>query len=480
MLLVHPVDEFVKLLPVLLLSLVVGTRSGNHLWGLGAVTVLVIAALLRWVTTTYRIGPVHVQLRRGVFQKKLLSVPRNRIRSVDVEARVLHRLLGLAVVRIGTGHRAGPGDSPRFELNALDARLVPALRAALLARPSDPVAGPTVTATAPPREIAHWSPAWVRYAPFSATGVLTVAAIVGVAFQYGVGQQIARSSVVSHGLDTAQQLGIAVAVVAGGLLLLLVASALAAARYLIAFGNLEVTDDGRRLHVRHGLLRTRETTLDRARLRGTTLREPLLLRSVGGARLDAIMTGVPAEHRQSSLLLPQAPAADARRVMDLVLRERGCPTDATAPLHRHGPRARRRRYTRALLPVAALAVALAVAAAAGAPIRWPAALVPAVLAVAAVFLARDRYRGLGHATAPGWLVTRSGSLDRGRHTLEADGIVGWTVRQTLFQRRAGVATVVAATPAGTGRYEVLDLPAEQAWTLIETVAPGAGDVWVRR
>ncbi|MET0994667.1 MAG: PH domain-containing protein, partial [Mycobacterium sp.] len=80
----------------------------------------------------------------------------------------------------------------------------------------------------------------------------------------------------------------------------------------------------------------------------------------------------------------------------------------------------------------------------------------------------------------GWLITRSGSLDRQRHSLESEGVIGWTVRETFFQRRAGVATVVAATPAGTGSYEVIDLPAENAWALIEAVTPGGGDVWAGR
>lgn len=478
MLLVHPVDEAVKLLPVLIVSLVVGSQSGNHGWGLIALGVLVAYAIARWLTTSYRIGPVHVQLRTGVFRKKLLSVPRNRIRSVDVEAGLLHRILGLSVVRIGTGQRAEKaGESTRFELNALDARLVPALREALLARGPEPATAEPDEPRAVPRpatEIAHWSPSWVRYAPLSTTGVLTVAAAVGLAFQYGLGGQLTDSGTVSRGLDWLRGFGVVAAVVIGLVALLAVASVLACVRYLLTFGNLRVTDDGRVLHVSHGLLRTRQTTLDRARLRGTSLREPLLLRLGGAARLDAVMTGVSTEQRHSSMLLPQAPRAEAERMEALVLRR--VPSTVLTP---HGPAARRRRYTRALLPVAALAAAVGTAAAAGVPVRWPAWVGLAVLAIAAAALAHDRYRGLGHATPPGGLVTRHGTLDRARHTVDADGIVGWTVRQTLFQRRAGVATVVAATPAGTGRYEVLDLPAVQAWALVERVTPGAGDVWTR-
>jgi putative membrane protein len=71
-------------------------------------------------------------------------------------------------------------------------------------------------------------------------------------------------------------------------------------------------------------------------------------------------------------------------------------------------------------------------------------------------------------------------VDRQRVSLDAEGIIGWTVRQSFFQRRAGVATVVAATPAGAGHYEVIDIPEELAWSLIEAVTPGCADSWTRR
>lgn len=482
MLLVHPVNEILRLLPVIAVSWVVGTSSGNPYWGLIAMTALVAYGVLRWFTTTYRIGPVHVQLRRGVFRKKVLSVPRNRIRSVDVEARVLHRLLGLAVLRIGTGRRSGRSEE-KFELDALDASLVPGMRAALLSGHTEPPPTPDTeaasAAAAPGVEIGHWTPAWVRYAPFSVTGLIAIGAFVGIVFQYGLVDRISRSTAFEESFDSAQQAGILVLALLGllGLIVLFVAaSALACVRYLVVYGGMAVNDDGRTLHVSHGLLRTRQTTLDRQRLRGTTLEEPLLLRLAGGASLDAIMTGVSAEHGESSLLLPQSPRAEATRVMATVL---GDSRQATTPLVAHGPAARRRRYTRALWP-ALLAVAAATGATlAGLHVPWPVWLAVALLALAGALLARDRYRGLGHAVLPGWLITRSGSLARRRDSLEAAGIIGWTVRQTFFQRRAGLATVTAATPAGTGRYVVHDLPADQAWALVDAVTPGAGGIWLR-
>ncbi|MGC0362960.1 putative membrane protein [Rhodococcus sp. 27YEA15] len=483
MLLVHPVTEVVKLLPVLLISVVLGRQSGNHLWGLGVVTVLVVYGVLRWVTTTYRIGPVHVQLRTGVFQKKLLSVPRSRIRSVDVEAGVMHRLLGLSVVRIGTGQQAGGRhESNKFELNALATAVVSELRSALLAgarsepRPNGSDGSTAVTTVPTDVEIGHWRVGWVRYAPFSVTGIAIIAAIVGISFQYGIGSAVANSSTVTDSVNRLEGLGVTVLVVLLLLVLLVLASAFACAQYLIAFGNMTLRDNGSVLHVSHGLLSTRQTTLDRARLRGTTLKEPLLLRLAGGARLDAIMTGVSAEKKESSLLLPQGPRAEATRVMATVI---GDSRQATTALIEHGPAARRRRFTRALYPAAVALIAALVC-------LWCGVRVPvfvwigvAVLTLGGIALAVDRYRGLGHAVLPGWLITRSGSLDRKRHSLEADGVIGWTVRQTFFQRRAGVATVIAATPAGTGSYAVVDIAATNAWQLVDAVTPGGGDVWAR-
>lgn len=106
---------------------------------------------------------------------------------------------------------------------------------------------------------------------------------------------------------------------------------------------------------------------------------------------------------------------------------------------------------------------------------WP---LWAVLTVLCVLLAIDRVRALGHRVDGRWLVARSGSVERRRDCVQTDGIIGWTVRQTYFQRRAKVATLVAATAAGTKRYEVLDVPAESAWTVAATASPWVAEsVW---
>ena len=103
----------------------------------------------------------------------------------------------------------------------------------------------------------------------------------------------------------------------------------------------------------------------------------------------------------------------------------------------------------------------------------PAPFLPvwAVVVLAAVPLAADRYRNLGHTVLDDRLIVQVGSIHRRRTVLAADGIVGLTIRQSPFQRRAGVATVVAATAAGAQHYDVPDLTLGSALQLAHRLLP---------
>lgn len=453
MLLVHPVHELLRQLPLLIGAVVLGSTTGNPLWTVAALAVTVLLGAARWFTTSYRIEPDEVQLRAGLLRRNVLSLPRNRIRSVQTDARLLHRLLGLAVLRVSTGREA-VGDNV-FELDAVDVSQVPRLRAILLADTAEPVDQDTV--------LARWQPSWLRYAPLSLSGLLTIAVAVGVVYQSGFGATLGRV-----GSNIVARLGVpAIAAV------VLVASVvLAVLRSLVTYGDLVLLRRAGFLHLRHGLLRVREHTYDMNRLRGGTLRQPLLVRALGGARLDAVMTGVHGGG-ESSILLPPCPVATAESVLTGLV---GDPAVVAGPLRGHGRRATQRRWTRALgLPVAA-GVALAVA---GVPAWLWAAWVAAM--AWCVLLAADRVNSLGHRVDADWLVAQAGCLERRRDCLATAGIIGWTVRQTPMQRRARVATVIAATAAGVKRYPVLDVPEELAWSIAATASPWVADsVWARR
>jgi putative membrane protein len=137
---------------------------------------------------------------------------------------------------------------------------------------------------------------------------------------------------------------------------------------------------------------------------------------------------------------------------------------------RHGPRAHRRRHTRVLIAWALLAAALLALWWAGLAPGWAWEALPVLVALGAV-LAYDRYRSLGHALVGRTLVTRRGSLVRRRCMLACDGVIGWNLTQSFFQRRVGLATLTATTAAGRQQYAVQDVPVEDAVLLASEAVP---------
>jgi putative membrane protein len=461
MLLVHPVKEVVRFLPVLLGLFIAGTASGGsgEWWNLVGVLIPVGLGVLRYYTTWFRISPSRIELRRGLVNRHVLSTPRDRVRTVDITAPPIHRLLGLTSVRVGTG-TASTDDDDDLSLDGLPVAQARALRTELLS------AGPSAPETAPAEPpVLVFDPSWVRFAPFTSAGLAIAGGVLAVASQVlnsvGGFERLDPDRVVRD----AEGWSPWVAVPTGLLGLVVVVSTLAIGGYAITNWGFLLTHAAGAWHLRRGLLTTRETTIDDERLRGVSVGEPLGLRLAGGGRATAIVTGL--GKGQSALLVPPAPRAVVHRAAGAVLRTSG---PLHAPLTGHGPRARTRRYTRAVGPaVLLLVVAVALVPLADAPPWLPALAAPGVpLSVA---LAADRARALGHALVGGHVVVRSGSLNRRREALQADGVIGWNLRSTWFQRRAGLTTLTATTAGGRQAVTAPDVPEPVALALAHAAHP---------
>src|SRR6478736_10394726 len=116
MLLVEPVRELIRYIPMLLVLLIAGSGSDSGPpWSLiGAVAVIALG-IVRYLSTRFRITPAVVEVRRGILQRKHLTVPRDRIRTLDVSAHPLQRLLGLVRVDVGTGSSHPHAPSVRLD-----------------------------------------------------------------------------------------------------------------------------------------------------------------------------------------------------------------------------------------------------------------------------------------------------------------------------------------------------------------------------
>lgn len=475
MLLVHPVQEIGRFIPAVVAAAFFGSNSDTPgLWALAVLVFFVGWGVVRWLTTRYRFTPARVELQHGILTRSLITTPIDRVRSIDVTASALHRVLGLAKVRIGTG--AGEKD---LVLDGLSGAQAANLRRELLHdRGVSAAAGSTGGADgagAPPssRLLFAVRPAWVRYAPFNPANMVVVFALAGLLFR--VAHEINFNPAANQQVHDMERLlrGVTpvVVVALASILVLVFAALLAAGAYILAFYGFTLTADdaGGSWHVRRGLITTRATSLDIARVRGVTIHQPVPLRWVGGARLSAITTGIRGrkekEHGsrgEASLLAPPAPLPVVRQLADTVLG----PGVLDAPIAGHGPVATRRRFTRALWPSAVLVVGLVTLAGPGPLPAAVAYAAPAVLVLAGL-LAWDRARRLGHTLAGGYLVSRTGGLRGGTNVVLTDATVAVVVRQSVFQRRQGVATVELATAAGAESYQVLDVATDDAAGLAE-------------
>jgi putative membrane protein len=493
-LVVRPLTDLARLLPLLAGLLILHSRTGSSLiWSVLASVAAVVTGLVHWITTRYRITDERVYVRRGLLSTKLLSVARDRIRTVDVTAHLLHRVLGVCRVSIGTGrndYRSGES----FHLDGLTRSDAESLRSLLLAgrsagngvqapadaaerRPDEAAraqAGPAAAEQG--SEIAALRLSWLRFAPLTLTGLVVLGVLFGSVIQItnATDKNLAATAPVRlvvtefASLNILQRVLVGAAVAIGGYVLI------ALIGYIAVYWNFRLAEYGTdTVRVTRGLLSVRATTISLNRLRGVEISEPLLLRAARGARCIAITTGLHvgrgAEH-EGSVLLPPAPREVATEVTARLL---GIPVElCSGPLERHGAAALRRRYFRALTGAAVIVAAIGVATwARNGPVWVPIASL--VLLPAAGFVAVDRYRNLGHRLTGGWLVTRTGSFARRRSIIGTDAIIGWRIHQTWFQRRQGLMTLTATTAAGQQHYSLRDVPVAEG---LAVAAEATGDL----
>lgn len=460
---VHPVIDLAKLLPLLVVIAVTG-GSGDDRWRLGLSGAAAVAVLLhgasRWFTTTYRLTGDRVELRTGLLRRRHRSVRRDRIRTADLTATPVHRLLGLSVIRVGTGSREA-GDDHELALDAVGRDEAERLRTVLLGG----AAVPGDTAPDGPPEVARLRWSWVRFAPLTFSALAVVGAVWVALFRVVEEFGWRPDRVVRDAGQAPVWLG------AAALLL----TAVVGAVVVFAEGwwgyRLTRADDGG-VVLRRGLLTRRTLSLEGRRIRGVEIDEPLVLRLGRGARPLALTTGLPgprsAGHGEHvGALSPAVPRAEALRIAAATIATPAATTTA-ATLDRHPRAARTRRFVRGLAPAVVLAGVVALA-------PWPGevrlVLVAAVL-VAGAALAVDRWRALGHRLTERHLVARHGAWLRRTVVVDRDGVIGWELSQGLTQRRTGLVTVRAVTAAGRGSYVVPDVAVDRGVAVVDTTTPG--------
>ncbi|MBD0860835.1 PH domain-containing protein [Gordonia sp. zg691] len=472
MMAVTPVELLPSLVPVLIALVFAG--QGAPMFTLIATVVIVpFVTVVPWLTTRYQVTDDHVRVRSGLVTRKVATARRDRIRSVDLTASLVHRLLKLQKVKIGTG---GDDDASAVTLTALTVDDARALHDNLMATRMQatgtvvPDANGVAAPVPAPDELARFQMSWLRYSPFSLGGLAIAAAAAGLAtqiandaglFDEGVG-------VVRDALDTVRGTPLGLIILVATVLVVLVGGVLSVLGYVLSYWNFRLTrhPDGT-LRTERGLLTTTAISFDEKRIRGSHLVEPILMRPLRGARLQAIATGA----TKHPLLLPPAPIEEAMRVADLVTHEQ---RELTTALVGHGRTALLRRLNRGFLAGLVVLVGIGIAVITGwLPAPWLAAGIVAVIVSTALGVVRARH--LGHRLTARSVVIGSPTVARQRTVVDRDGVIGWSIRSSIFQRRAGVGTLILATAAGSEHYALVDVDDETAVAITREVSPD----WMR-
>ncbi|WP_018656825.1 PH domain-containing protein [Actinomadura flavalba] len=453
---VGAVRELLALLAAGATVLLVGGASMAFYFALAALAIGLLIHVASWATFTYTLFDDRIELRRALIGRSVKSIPRERIRGVDVSATLAHRLLGVAILHIDAGADGGEGT-----LNAVSRTEADRLRGLLLARTAPADGAGERDAGPPSRTLARMRRRWFLYAPLSGAYLLTPFALAGslLGTLYNLGDDlglITRDRLTRLGHDVVGLPPVVAAVL--GVLLLVAMPVMSVVVFALFNWEFTVTARDGSIVAERGIVTRRSVSLERRRIRGVELTDNPFERAARVVRLGALVTGLgDAVHR--GRLLPAAPRPVAARLAAEVL------GPLPGPLLRHPPAARGRRLVRATAGPVVVGVFAATAGHA-----WVVALC-AVLAVCAVPLGLDRYRQLGHAADAERFTLRAGSLRRRQVVIDHSAIVGWRLRQTLFQRRLDLATLDAGVGAGDGGYPATDLATADAVTFAASITP---------
>lgn len=492
-------QTLLSLIPALAALWLADSDASGAVWPLlGIAAFGVLGAVLdavRWLFTSYRVTDTHVERRAGVIFRQHRSLRRERVRSVDVEARLRHRAARLRLVTVGAGQHAAAGESA-LVLDALTAADARALQSVLLSGGSGPApetapAGSTPEA-APARRspmsdatairssadevFAAFRPGWVVYNMFNVWAYVLALGVLwgGYWLLTSFGADVDGFVL---GLLDWEEIGWLGTVVIAFLVVSVVGAAGLTVNFFTEFWNFELArvpgPEGTQLRTRKGLFTTREVNRDENRIRGVQLTEPVAWRWLGVTDTHVITTGLDVwSMADPAAILPRTDRALARRTAARVL---GVDERIFhVPLARHPLAALRRRLWWATLSAAVLAAVLGAAVTltpVPAGVFWvlagylPVALLGAVIA----------YRNLGHAVVGPYVIKRSGLVNRTTVVLRRDAVSTVAVSESLFQRRLGLRTVHAMTAAGYGAYAFPDVAAADSTELARTAAPGLLD-----
>ncbi|HEX5755859.1 MAG TPA: PH domain-containing protein [Arenimonas sp.] len=454
----------------LLVLLFTGRGNTWELWGLLGVALLALYSIAQYFTYRYGFDNEGLVIRSGLLQRTVRHVPYARIHNVGLQQSLLHRLFGVAEVRLeSAGGSSAEGQMRVLSLHAAHA-LEQRIRAGATREPQQteaPAAEPLLALDT--GEV-------IRLGLSSNRGMIVVAAAFGALFSIGDGfvDDVASALRIDEllallpGWDEIAVYGWPALLLSALLLFGLAMLGLRLLSVLLAllqYHGFRLDEQQGRLAAERGLLGRLRQSLPVRRIQAWTVHESLAHRWLRrqGLRVDSIAADDGQGQSSLRLLLPVATPARIAELIPRWLPRCSWPLQAWQPLH---PRAWRRQF----MPAALLVVVACL------PLGWRFGLAGLwVLALLPLLWVRARIwaRHAGWCEEDGLIAVREGWLDRHWRFAEVRKLQALELQQSPFDRRHGMATLRLDT-AGASPFEpqlrLRYLPEVEARALYERLA----------
>ena len=427
-----------------------------------------VGAALKFSLYRWRLTGDELLLRSGVLSRRGRVIPLARVQNVEVRQNVLHRVFGVAELRVET---AGSGREAEAVLSVLGLEEAQAARVHLLAHRRAgvrSVAAEEADVEAPARPavppLAQLSTGDVLLAGATANEAGVIAAALAGLLQFADDVPLpffeaVGGEVMARAADDLLVWGIGLVIVflVFGWLISIVGA-------VLRYHGFTLAVDGGEMRKRYGLLTVHEASVPLERVQAIRVEESLPRRLLGLASLSIETAGgTPGQRGGAEAFVPIARRADVGRLVRGIFGD----ADPDTPLQPVHPRARRRLAFHYLLTL--LVVWAPFWGARWLDVQPGGMLAPwvALLLPLPWLAAGWAYRGRGWALPPGYVVARSGVLTRVTWIVPDRKLQTLHLRGTPFQRRHGLATVVVDTAAGGRQAAIIDLGEPAARRILE-------------
>jgi len=451
----------------LLALLITGRGDRNELWSLIGVALLALYSIFQYFTYQYRVLDSELIVRSGVFQKTVRHIPFNRIQNVSITQNVLHRFFQVAEVKL----EAAGGVKPEAHMRVLS--LADAQELEELIRSHANTTGVVTADEVLPAkvEVLHrlsFSDV-VKLGLINNHGMVVIGAAVGLLFQTSgrmAGNFISESIKTLFGWSDSLHLGTFATVLSAVfaiILFLLLVRAFSVVLALLQYYGFSLSLMGRRLTVQRGLLSRLRSSLPLRRIQAYTIKEDWLHRIFRqrSLQVDSAAGAALNEEGKSPLrdLVPLARPHEMDGLVARFLASDQWPVQTWKSLHAE---AWKREFLMSSLFL--LFAGIAGAAFFNSYVALVLLLIPVLFLRAKVWAAHAAYAYTGDLIA-----VRHGWLSREWRFAEISKLQGLSLREGVFDRRYGMASLTldtAGARAMSSPFRIPYMPRSDAQALL--------------